>query len=491
MGLRPMTPDGPPILGSTPIRNVLLNVGHGSQGWSMACGPGRVLADDERLNFLAIGVREGARGRGVNYAMASYAFLELVRGGAIGKVTVVRSFHIQNEWPKGIDAPPDERMIVALALLFRPKFAGGECRFENGRMPAVRSVGGVSGSDDTEISGAPGADVTFRNANGDVVLRREVKSVEGNANSFNRQLSHAADQIGRDGEVWVQVPPGTDVDAFLRNFQRNRTDERLADYNSPRQAGVIAINFRDDDDALIGADLVSADDDILLVSRKGQAIRFRASDDQLRPMGRATSGVTGMKFRAEDEMLSMSVIRAEQVAAEEAEERAGRVHEDRARDEEREVDDEDLPRAGADQETPHGHAQGAGCDAGHVEHGIGDQAEDEQRQQDEQAEDQPYRPFESRAHNCSVCKPRALRRLSGLIFSAYAGCDSRSRTRPSQSWHHSRAVSSGRMPLEASWVWRSPMRCARRPWTRSSGRSTSSVPASPCASRSSPASRTR
>src|SRR6266508_3289114 len=33
---------------------------------------------------------------------------ELVRGGAIGKVTVVRSFHIQNEWPKGIDAPPDE-----------------------------------------------------------------------------------------------------------------------------------------------------------------------------------------------------------------------------------------------------------------------------------------------------------------------------------------------------------------------------------------------
>ena len=93
---------------------------------------------------------------------------------------------------------------------------------------------------------------------------------------------------------------------------------RLADYNSPRQAGVIAINFREDDDELIGAELVHGEDDVLLVSRLGQAIRFRADDTQLRPMGRATSGVTGMKFRAGDSLLSMSVIRATQVAAEEA-----------------------------------------------------------------------------------------------------------------------------------------------------------------------------
>jgi DNA gyrase subunit A len=92
----------------------------------------------------------------------------------------------------------------------------------------------------------------------------------------------------------------------------------LADYNSPRQAGVIAINFRDEGDELIGAELVDPNDDILLVSRKGQAIRFPADDGQLRPMGRATSGVTGMKFRGGDELLSMSVIRAEQVAAEQA-----------------------------------------------------------------------------------------------------------------------------------------------------------------------------
>jgi DNA gyrase subunit A len=84
---------------------------------------------------------------------------------------------------------------------------------------------------------------------------------------------------------------------------------RLTDYDSPRQAGVIAINFRADDDELIGAELVNSHDDIILISRQAQAIRFRADDEQLRPMGRATSGVTGMKFRGEDSVLSMSVIR--------------------------------------------------------------------------------------------------------------------------------------------------------------------------------------
>jgi len=97
---------------------------------------------------------------------------------------------------------------------------------------------------------------------------------------------------------------------------------RLGDYNSPRQAGVIAINFREDDDELIGAELVDDNDEILLVSRKGQAIRFQADDSQLRPMGRATSGVTGMKFREGDAMLSMSVIRSSQVQAEQEAEAA-------------------------------------------------------------------------------------------------------------------------------------------------------------------------
>ncbi len=94
----------------------------------------------------------------------------------------------------------------------------------------------------------------------------------------------------------------------------------LSDYNSPRQAGVIAINFREDDDELIGAEMVFPEDEILLVSRKGQAVRFRADDSQLRPMGRATSGVSGMKYADGDSVLSMSVIRAAQVAAEDSDE---------------------------------------------------------------------------------------------------------------------------------------------------------------------------
>jgi DNA gyrase subunit A len=81
-------------------------------------------------------------------------------------------------------------------------------------------------------------------------------------------------------------------------------------YDSSRQTGIIAVNFRDEDDELIGAGLCGPDDEVLLISRKGLAIRFPANDSELRPMGRATSGVTGMKFRPSDELLSMSIIQA-------------------------------------------------------------------------------------------------------------------------------------------------------------------------------------
>lgn len=86
---------------------------------------------------------------------------------------------------------------------------------------------------------------------------------------------------------------------------------KLSAYDSPRQAGLIAINFRDEEDELIGARLVNPEDDVLLISKKGQAIRFNASDDEVRPMGRTTSGVTGMRFREGDELLSMGVIPAD------------------------------------------------------------------------------------------------------------------------------------------------------------------------------------
>ena len=82
---------------------------------------------------------------------------------------------------------------------------------------------------------------------------------------------------------------------------------RLTDFDSPRSGGLIAINLREDDE-VIAARLVSADQDLLLVSKHAQAIRFRASDEALRPMGRATSGVIGMRFTEGDELLGMHVV---------------------------------------------------------------------------------------------------------------------------------------------------------------------------------------
>ncbi|HUB39898.1 MAG TPA: DNA gyrase subunit A [Streptosporangiaceae bacterium] len=82
---------------------------------------------------------------------------------------------------------------------------------------------------------------------------------------------------------------------------------RLTDFDSPRSGGLIAINLREDDE-VIAARLVSADQDLLLVSKHAQAIRFRASDEALRPMGRATSGVIGMRFTEGDELLGMYVV---------------------------------------------------------------------------------------------------------------------------------------------------------------------------------------
>jgi DNA gyrase subunit A len=81
----------------------------------------------------------------------------------------------------------------------------------------------------------------------------------------------------------------------------------LAEYDTNRSGGIIAINLREEDE-LVSAMLVEEDSDLLLVSRKGMSIRFTASDEALRPMGRATSGVIGMHFRDDDTLLDASVV---------------------------------------------------------------------------------------------------------------------------------------------------------------------------------------
>lgn len=89
---------------------------------------------------------------------------------------------------------------------------------------------------------------------------------------------------------------------------------KLTDYDSPRTGGLIAIRLRENEegtDRVISARLANEGDDVLLVSRQGQSLRFTANNDALRPMGRATSGVTGMKFREGDALLAMDVVDAE------------------------------------------------------------------------------------------------------------------------------------------------------------------------------------
>jgi DNA gyrase subunit A len=84
----------------------------------------------------------------------------------------------------------------------------------------------------------------------------------------------------------------------------------LSAYDSPRSAGLIAIGLKEDDE-VIAARLASPEDDLLMVSTSAQAIRFKADDEQLRPMGRDTRGVIGMRFDEDQELLDLHVIRAD------------------------------------------------------------------------------------------------------------------------------------------------------------------------------------
>ncbi len=125
---------------------------------------------------------------------------------------------------------------------------------------------------------------------------------------------HVANLLAfQPGEQIAQVLTLRDYEhsAYLLLATRNGLVKktRLGDYDSPRTGGLIAVNLRDGDE-LVSAGLAEADDDVLLVSVRGQSVRFTATDDTLRPMGRATSGVTGMKFRGDDRLLAMQVVAA-------------------------------------------------------------------------------------------------------------------------------------------------------------------------------------
>ena len=107
----------------------------------------------------------------------------------------------------------------------------------------------------------------------------------------------------------LAIPNYEDADFLVLATRRGMVKKtKLGEYDTNRQGGIIAINLADEDE-LISAKLVSASDNLMLFSRKGMSARFVADDDTLRPMGRATGGVIGMRFRDGDALLAMDVVR--------------------------------------------------------------------------------------------------------------------------------------------------------------------------------------
>jgi DNA gyrase subunit A len=145
------------------------------------------------------------------------------------------------------------------------------------------------------------------------VYRAKAHELQETARSARGQ--HVANVLGfQPDEKIAQVMVFKDYNAapYLVLATRHGLVKKTAlrEFDSNRTGGVIAINLRENDE-LVSAALASKDDDLLLVSRRAMSIRFHATDEALRPMGRATSGVIGMRFADKDELLSMDVVRGD------------------------------------------------------------------------------------------------------------------------------------------------------------------------------------
>ena len=141
---------------------------------------------------------------------------------------------------------------------------------------------------------------------------------EGSRDSKGQHVANLL-QFGPDETIQTVLSiPNYDVAKYLVLATRSGKVKKtaLAEYDSPRQGGLIAVRLMTDEngenaDELIGAALCNADDDIILVSKQGMSLKFEATDEQLRPMGRQTAGVPGMKFRDGDELLAMDVVQGD------------------------------------------------------------------------------------------------------------------------------------------------------------------------------------
>ena len=139
---------------------------------------------------------------------------------------------------------------------------------------------------------------------------------EGSRDSKGQHVANLL-QFGPDETIQTVLSiPNYEVAKYLVLATRTGKVKKtaLAEYDSPRQGGLIAVRLAADEetgeptDELIGAALCNAADDIILVSKQGMSLKFAVDNDQLRPMGRQTAGVQGMKFRGDDELLAMDVV---------------------------------------------------------------------------------------------------------------------------------------------------------------------------------------
>ncbi|MDF7663131.1 DNA gyrase subunit A [Bifidobacterium sp. ESL0763] len=162
--------------------------------------------------------------------------------------------------------------------------------------------------------------ILFFTNRGRVFRLKAYELPEGSRDSKGQHVANLL-QLAPDESIQAVLSiPNYEVAKYLVLATRSGKVKKtpLVQYDSNRQGGLIAVRLMADPetgepaDELIGATLCNAEDDIILVSRHGMSLKFKADDEQLRPMGRQTAGVQGMKFRDGDELLAMDVVRADQ-----------------------------------------------------------------------------------------------------------------------------------------------------------------------------------
>ncbi|WEV74010.1 DNA gyrase subunit A [Bifidobacterium sp. ESL0798] len=161
--------------------------------------------------------------------------------------------------------------------------------------------------------------ILFFTNRGRVFRLKAYELPEGSRDSKGQHVANLL-QLSPDESIQAVLSiPNYEVAKYLVLATRSGKVKKtpLAQYDSTRQGGLIAVRLMEDPetgetaDELIGATLCNAEDDIILVSKHGMSLKFKADDEQLRPMGRQTAGVQGMKFREGDELLAMDVVRAD------------------------------------------------------------------------------------------------------------------------------------------------------------------------------------